>query len=148
MGCGHPGKVTATSAKMTIVQNVFSLFVNKTSPKDGVNTTAIQSVAEDEIMARVVTNASTLFMRDVGLKTLSLKVEENVSIPRVRCADEEERLIWKRVSRLMVFIDTWKSTDELSKHQGFFGLSLRKLEIEFLENHDPFRIFSPKYLTR
>ena len=138
MGCGHPGKVTATGTKVTIVQNAFNLFVNQTSPKDGVNTMTIQSVSEDEITTRVVMDASTLFTRDVGLKTLSLKVEENVSIPGFRGADEEERLIGERVSRFNVCIDTWKRTDKLGKHQGFFGFGLCKLEIEFLENNDPF----------
>jgi hypothetical protein len=139
--------VTATGAKVTIVQNVFIFFVNQTSPKNGVNATTIQSIAEDEIMVRVVTDASTLFSRDVGLKTLGLKVKENVSIPRVRGDDEEERLVRKRVSKFIVFIGTWESTDELNKHQGFFGLSLGELEIEFLKNNDPFQIFSPKYVT-
>ena len=41
LGCGHPREVTATSAKVTIVENAFSLFVNQTSPKNGVNTTAV-----------------------------------------------------------------------------------------------------------
>ena len=116
MGCGHPRKVTATSTKVTIVQNVFSLFVNQTSPKNGVDTTVVQSVAEDEVTARVMIDASTLFSRYVGLKTLGLKVKENVSITRVRGANEEERLIRKRVSRFIVFIGTWESTDELGKH--------------------------------
>jgi hypothetical protein len=95
----------------------------------------------------VVTNASSLFTRDVGMKTLCLKVEENVSVPRIRGADEEERFIGERISRFDVFIDTRKSTDELGKHQGFFGFRLRKLKIEFLKNNNPFRIFTPKYLT-
>ena len=130
--------MTPTGAKVTIVQNAFNLFVNQTSPKNSVNTTTIQSVTEDEITARVVTDASTLFSRDVWLKMLGLKVEENVSIPRVRGADEEERLIRKRVSRFIVFIGTRERTDELNKHQGFFGFSLCKLEIEFFKNDDPF----------
>ena len=98
-------------------------------------------------MTRVVTDASTLFSRDVWLKTLGLKVEENVSVPRVRGADEEERFIRERISMFNAFIGTGESIDELSKHQGFFGFSLCKLEIEFLKNNDPFQIFSPKYLT-
>jgi hypothetical protein len=138
LGCGHPGKVTTTSAKVTIVQNTFNLFVNQTSSKNGVNTTVVQGVAEDEVTTRVVTYTSTLFSRDVWLKTLGLKVKEDVSIPGVRGADEEERLIGKRVSRFIVFIGTWESTDELDKHQGFFGFGLCKLEIEFLKNNDPF----------
>ena len=74
---------------------------------------------------------------------LGLKVEENVSIPRIEGADEEERFIRERISRFNVFIGRRESTDELDKHQGFFGFSLRKLKIEFLEDNDPFRIFSP-----
>ena len=116
MGCGHPGKVTATGAKVTIVQNAFNLFVNQTSPKDGVNTTVIQSVTEDDITVRVMTNASMLFARDVGLKMLCLKVEENVSVPRVRGVDEEEIFIGERISRFNVFIGTRESTDKLCKH--------------------------------
>ena len=98
-------------------------------------------------MERVVTNASSLFTRDVGLKKLCLKVEENVSIPRIRGADEEERFIGERISWFNVFIGTRENTYELDKHQGFFGFRLRKLKIEFLENDDPVQIFSPKYLT-
>jgi hypothetical protein len=93
-----------------------------------------------------MTNASTLFTRDVGLKTLCLKVEENVSVLRIRGVDEEERFIRERISRFDVFIGTRKSTDELGKHHGFFGFRLRKLKIELLKNNNPFRIFSPKYL--
>jgi hypothetical protein len=95
-------------------------------------------------MARVVTNVSTLFARDVGLKTLGLKVEENVSVPRIGGADEEERFIGERISRFNVFISMRESTDKLCKHQGFFGFGLCKLKIEFLKINDPFRIFSPK----
>ena len=84
--------------------------MNQTSSKNGVNTTTVQSVVEDEVTTRVVTYASTLFSRDVWLKTLGLKVKENVSIPRVRGADEKERLIGKGVSRFIVFIGTWETT--------------------------------------
>ena len=93
MGCGHPKKVTAIGAKVTIVQNVFSLLMNQTSSKDGVNTTVMQGVADDEITMRVVMNASTLFVRDVGLKMLGLEVKEDVSVPRIRGTDEEKSLI-------------------------------------------------------
>jgi hypothetical protein len=138
LGCGHPEKVTATGAKVIIIQNAFSRFVNQTSPKDDVDTTAIQSVAKDDITVRVVTNVLMLFARDVGMKTLCLKVEENVSVPRIRGADEKERFFGERISRFIVFIGTRESTNKLGKHQGFFGFSLRKLKIEFLKNNDSF----------
>jgi hypothetical protein len=147
LGCGHPRKVTATSAKVTIVQNVFSLLMNQTSSKDSVNTTVIQGVVNDKITMRVVTDTSMLFTRNVRMKALGLKVKEDVSVPRIRGADEEKRFIRERISRFDVFINMRESTDKLCKHQGIFGFGLRKFKIKFLKDNDPFRILSLKYLT-
>jgi hypothetical protein len=147
LGCGHPGKVTATGTKVTIVQNVFSLLVNQTSSKDSVNTMAIQGVTDDYITTRMVANTSTLFVKNVRLRTLGLRVKEDVSVLRIRGVAEEKRFIRERISRFDVFIGTRESTDKLCEHQGFFGFGLCKFKIEFLKDNDPFRIFSPKYLT-
>ena len=50
---------------------------------------AIQGVADDKIMTRMVANTTTFFMRDIGLKTLCLEIKKDVSIPRIRNANEE-----------------------------------------------------------
>jgi hypothetical protein len=147
LGCGHPRKVTAIGAKVTIVQNAFSLCMNQTSSKDSVNTMTIQGVADDKITMRKVVNTSTLFMGSVRLKTLGLEVKEDVSIPRIRGADEENSFIGERISRFDVFISTGEIADKLRKHQGLFGFGLRKFKIKFLKDDDPFRLFSPKHLT-
>jgi hypothetical protein len=139
--------VTATDAKVTIIQNAFSLLMNHTSSKDSVNTTTIQGFIDDKITMRVVTNTSTLFTRNVRLKMLGLKVKEDISIPRIIGVDEEKRFIGERISRFDVFIGMRERTDKLCEHQGFFCFGLHKFKIEFLKDNDPFRIFSPKYLT-
>ena len=89
----------------------------------------------------------TLFMGNVRLKALGLEVKEDVSVPRIRGADEENRFIGERISRFDVFIGMRESTYKLYKHHGFFGFGLHEFKIEFLKDNDPFRIFSPKYLT-
>jgi hypothetical protein len=147
LGCGHPRKVTTTSAKVTIIQNVFSLLMNQTSSKDSINTTVIQGVTDDKITMRMVVNTSTLFTGSVRLKVLGLEVKEDVSMPRIRGDYEEKSFIGERISRFDVFISTREIADKIRKHQGLFGFGLCKFKIEFLKDDDPFRVFSPKHLT-
>jgi hypothetical protein len=146
LGCGHPEKVTATGTKVTIIQNAFKLLMNKTSSKDSVNIMAIQGVVDDKITTRMVANTSMLFMRSVRLKELGLELKEDVSVLRIRGADEEKSFTGERISRFGVFISMRESTDKLCKHQGLFGFGLCKFKINFLKDDNPFRIFSPKYL--
>jgi hypothetical protein len=147
LGCGHPRKVTATGSKVTVIQNAFSLCMNQTSSKDSINTTTIQGVADDKITTRMVENTSMLFTGSVRLKALGLEVKEDVSIPRIRGADEEKSFIRERISRFDIFISMGEIADKLRKHQGLFGFGLRKFKIEFLKDDDPFRVFSPEHLT-
>jgi hypothetical protein len=52
----------------------------------------------------MVENTTTFFMGDIGLKNLVLKIKKNISIPRVGCANEEQRFIRERITGLSVFI--------------------------------------------
>jgi hypothetical protein len=147
LGCGHPRKVTTTGSKVIVIQNAFNLCMNQTSSKDSINTTAIQGVADDKITTRMVVNMSTLFTESVRLKALGLEIKEDVSIPRIRGADEEKSFFKERISRFDVFISMGEIADELRKHHGIFGFGLCKFKIEFLKDDDPFRVFSPEHLT-
>jgi hypothetical protein len=77
---------------------------------------------------------------------LGLEIKKDVSIPRIKRANEEYRFIGETIYRLGVFINMGKITNELRKCQGFLGFGLGKLKIEFLKDDDPFGIFSPKDL--
>jgi hypothetical protein len=138
--------VTATGSKVIVIQNAFSLCMNQTSSKDNINTTVIQSVADDKITMRMVVNTSTLFTGSVRLKALGLEIKEDVSIPRIRGADEEKSFFREIISRLDIFISMGEVADELRKHQGLFGFGLCKFKIEILKDDDPFRVFSPEHL--
>jgi hypothetical protein len=106
----------------------------------------IQSVTDDKVASRMVTNTTMFFMVDIGLKMLGLKINKDISIPRIRHANEEKRFIEERIYGLSIFISMGKITDMFCKHQEFFSFGLVKLEIELLKNNDPFGIFSPKDL--
>jgi hypothetical protein len=113
--------VTATGSKVTVVQDTFNLRMNQTSSKDSINTTVIQGVVDDEITTRMVANTLTLFTGSVRLKALGLEVKEDVSVPRIRCADEENSFVRERISRFDVFISMGEIIDKLCKNQGLFG---------------------------
>ena len=105
----------ATGSKVIVIQNAFSLYMNQTSSKDSVNTTVIQGVTDDKIMTRMVANTSTLFTLSVRLKALGLEVKEDVSVPRIRGADEEKSFVRERISRFDIFISMGEIADELCK---------------------------------
>jgi hypothetical protein len=44
-------------------------------------------------------------------------------------------------------MDSRKIGHQFSEYQGFFGLGGKELEIEFLKDNNPFRIYSPKNMT-
>jgi hypothetical protein len=86
----------------------------------------------------------TFFTGDIRLKKLGLKINKDISIPRIIHANEEQRFIKERISSLGIFISMGKIADKFFKNQGIFIFGLGKLEIKFLKNIDPFGIFSPK----
>jgi hypothetical protein len=95
----------------------------------------------------MVMNTMTFFTRDIGLKTLGLEINKDISIPRIRRAYEEQSFIRERISGLNIFINAGKVATKFRKHQGFFSFGLSKFKIEFLKDDDPFGIFGPKNLT-
>ena len=107
--------MTATSSKVIVIQNAFSLFMNQTSSKDSINTMVIQGVTDDKVTTRMVANTSTLFTGSVRLKMLGLEVKEDVSVPRIRGVDEEKSFIGERISRFDVFISMREIADKLRK---------------------------------
>jgi hypothetical protein len=138
--------MTATGSKVTVIEDVFSLFMSQTLLQDSVNTTMIQSVTDDKVAMRMMANTTTFFTRDIKLKTLGLEIKKDISIPWVGGVDEEQSLIKERISGLSIFISMGKVVDKLHKHQRFFTFGLNKFAIKLLKYDDPFRIFSHKNL--
>jgi hypothetical protein len=95
----------------------------------------------------MVANTTTLFTGNVELETLDLKIEKNISMLRVRHANEEHRFIRKRIIGLSIFIGMGKIAYKFRKNQRLLILLFGKLEIKFLKNNNPFGIFSPKDLS-
>jgi hypothetical protein len=87
---------------------------------------------------RMVVNTMTFFTRDIGLKTLGLEIKKDISIPRIGCANEEQSFIRERIFGLSIFISMGKVTNKICKHQGHFRFGFSELEIEFINDNDPF----------
>jgi hypothetical protein len=70
LGGGHTQEVTTTSTTMTIVQDFFGFVNSKTYPKYGVESTAIESIFDEEKSMGLIVNASTIISREMRPKIL------------------------------------------------------------------------------
>ena len=73
----------------------YSFLMGKASPENGINTTSIQSVIQDEVLFCVVKDTTTIIMGYSGLKYLCLEINEQISIPWVSNAYQEQEFIRK-----------------------------------------------------
>ena len=95
LGCSHPRKMTATCSRVAIIQNSFSLFMRKALSKNGIYTTTIQCINQNEIVLCVVMDWMTIVMGYVRLKYLGLEIDDQIFIPWVICSYQEKEFIWK-----------------------------------------------------
>jgi hypothetical protein len=87
--------MTATCSSVTVIQNKLCFFMSKTSSKNAIHPSTIQSVIEDEIVSRLVSYSSTLIMRSrsrgtsksedtqVYLHTRGLKMQSEKYLPLI-----------------------------------------------------------------
>ena len=95
LGYSYPRKMTATCSRVEIIQSRFSLFMCKASSKDGIYTMAVQCNIHNEIVLCVVTYMTMIVMGYVRLKSLGLEIDDQISIPWVSCAYQEQEFIRK-----------------------------------------------------
>ena len=93
LGYSHPRKMTATCSRVAIIQNMFNFFMCKASSKDGIDTTSVQCIIQNEIVLCMVTDTMKIVMTYVRLKYLSLEINNQISIPCISCAYEEQKFI-------------------------------------------------------
>jgi hypothetical protein len=78
---------------MAVVQCFLSLIIGKTSLKNGVNPTPIKSVTEDNIPTSLVTYMTTVSARQIELESLSLEINNDISIPKVIIIDQKKGFV-------------------------------------------------------
>jgi hypothetical protein len=78
---------------MAVIQIFFSLIIGETSSKNGINPMAIKSVVEDNILTGLVTYTTTVSARKIGPESLSLEINNDISIPKVIGTDHKEGFI-------------------------------------------------------
>lgn len=77
----------------------------------------IQGVTNDKVIFNMMTNVTTIFMREFGMKSLSLEIQIDISIPWVRCADKKQQFIRKIIDGLSIFNNMVKITYKIDKNQ-------------------------------
>ena len=135
--------MTTTCSSMEIIQYSLILLMVQTSMQNETNPTMIQSVTKNEVIISYMMQPSTLILWEVRRNLQSLQIDNNIPIPWVHSRNEENMLIHKRVFMNLDFIQTRKIWYELHKNQRFLRLCPKKFEIELLQIHNPFIIFSP-----
>ena len=80
----------------------------------------------------MVMATSTIVIGYIGLKYLGLEIYDQISIPQVGRAYQEQEFIQKGIIGLSFRDNTGKVTHQLCKNQGLLGSGLGKFEIKFL----------------
>jgi hypothetical protein len=95
LGCFQPRKMTATCSSVIVIQDNLCFFLSKTSSKNAIYTSTIQSVIKDEIVSRLVSYSLTLIMRRRSGVLQSLKIHKYISILWVqRCNQKNIFINW------------------------------------------------------
>ena len=76
LGCSHNRKMTTTRSKVGIIKDLFNLFMCKSSSENGIDTMSIQCIIQDKVVLCVVTDTETIVTGYIGLKSLSLEVND------------------------------------------------------------------------
>jgi hypothetical protein len=92
---GHTREVTIASTIVAIIQDFVGFIDGKTSLKNSVNPTSIENISDEEVARGQMANASMIILREMRLKLLCAKVDEEVPVPGVIEGDEEEVFVGK-----------------------------------------------------
>ena len=87
--------MTATCSRVEIIKDLLSLLMCKASSKNGINTMSIQCIIQDKVVIFMVMDMMTIIMGYIGRKSLSFEINDQISIPWVGCAYQEQEFIWK-----------------------------------------------------
>jgi hypothetical protein len=78
---------------VAVIQSFLSFNIGETSSKNRFNPTAIKSVTEDNVLMGLVTYATMVSARQIGLESLSLEINNDIPIPTVIRIDQKKGFI-------------------------------------------------------
>jgi hypothetical protein len=85
--------VTTKSTIVAIIQDFVNFVDGKASMKNGVDSTSIEKISDEEVSRGLMVNASVIILRNMRPKLLCTKVDDKFVVPRVIRGDEEEVFI-------------------------------------------------------
>jgi hypothetical protein len=112
---------------MVFIQSFLSLIIGETSLKNRVNPTMIESVIEDKILMGLVMYTTTVSAREVRLESLSLEINNDISILKVIETNQKEGFVRQIILFYIFCLSAGKVTYQFNKHQGFLRLSVFEL---------------------
>jgi hypothetical protein len=88
LGSKHTREMATTRTIVAIIQDFFGFVDGKTLPKYGVNPTSIENIFYEEISGGLMMDASTIMLREMRLKIMCVKVDEEVTVLGIIEGDE------------------------------------------------------------
>ena len=89
--------VTTTSTRVAVIQNSLGFFEGQASAKNRIDTEPVQGVPNDAIWLGLMSDPSTSIFIGLGTEGGRLQVDNNVLVPRIEGADEEESFVWNGI---------------------------------------------------
>jgi hypothetical protein len=84
----------ATHSRVAAIQIFLSLIKGETTSKYRVKTTMIKSVTKNDVLTGLIVDATMVCTREVWPKSLSLEINDNISIPSIIKNDQKKGFAW------------------------------------------------------
>jgi hypothetical protein len=136
--------MTATCSREAVIQIFLGLIKGETTSQYRVNTTVIKSVIENDVLTGLIMDATTIFTREVWLDSLSLEINENISIPSIIRTDKKKMDLSGRESFATFSVSAeGRSHISLAKTRDFFDLACSNSKSNYWRITIHLEYFSP-----
>jgi hypothetical protein len=78
---------------VAVIQSFLGLIKGETASKYRVNTMTIKSVIENDVLMGLLAGAMMVYTREVWLESLSLEINDNISISSIIRTDQKKGFI-------------------------------------------------------
>jgi hypothetical protein len=89
--------MATTCSRVEFIQIFLNLIIGETASKNRVNTMAIKSVTINYVLTGLIPYTTMVCVRKVRLESLSLEIDNNISIPRIIRTDQKNGFIRKGI---------------------------------------------------
>jgi hypothetical protein len=117
LGSGIPRHMTTTCSKVAVIQIFLSLIIGEIEYENKVNTTPIKSVTNNYVLTGLIPYMMTVCARKVGPESLSLEIDDNISVPSVIRTDQKKGFIRQGILCHIFYLIGGKVTHQFGENQ-------------------------------